>query len=161
MTVSITTRAGKGAPINMSEHDINLSNIKSAIEYFQLNIDTLTNNVSSGYLAYIDSNGNAAKANATSASTPAVGLVIISGDASTGTLQNVGRHPAVYIETGITITKGNILYLSKTSIGTVTNVKPAVGGNIQQVIGIAKANGTGVGGTVDTVFNINMDYATA
>ena len=156
MTVAITTRAGKGAPLNLSEHDINLSNIKSAIEYFQLSIDTTTNSVAPGYLAYIDANGNAAKANATSIATPAVALAI-----SDGTLQMCGRFSAIYIEAGITITKKNILYLSKTSIGTVTNVKPSVGGNIQQVIGIAKANGTGVGGTVDAVFNITMYYVVA
>ena len=48
--------------------------------------------------------------------------------------------------------------MSATTPGTVTNTAPSGSGNIVQVIGFAKANGTGAGGTVDAIININYDY---
>lgn len=97
--------------------------------------------------------GKAILADATNQTKPA--LFFVSG---TNKVKTGGRHATLKIETGITISAMDRLWLSKTTPGAVTNVPPAAAGNIQQLIGYAMANGTGAGGTVDAAININYDY---
>jgi hypothetical protein len=115
-------------------------------------VNTTTNNISVGYIVHV-TDGVAQLADATDDTKPAHAICVKSGRASTS-----GRHQTVKIETGITISNGDRLYLSKTTAGTVTNVAPSTPGNIIQIIGYARADGTATGGTVDAIVNINYDY---
>jgi hypothetical protein len=118
----------------------------------EVSIDTEINNIDAGYLAYV-SGGVAVLADATDETKPAQFLVIGTNKARVG-----GRYNKVKIESGVTVSAGDRLYLSAITPGTVTNVAPSGSGNIIQIVGFAIADGTGAGGTVDAIININYDY---
>jgi len=97
---------------------------------------TIDSNTWDGCIAYIDSSKIAQPAIASSIDTRAdVGIVEVAGvdsGAIVGTLENVR------VETGINILAGDVLYLSDSTAGYVTNVKP---GEFIQDIGRALISG--------------------
>jgi hypothetical protein len=102
------------------------------------NIDSTAANV--GQLCYVDSNGEAALAIATAEATGAEMVVVEVGVAADGSGQAklLGYVEGVLAETGITISTGDLLYLSNTEAGLVTNVKTSP---LYQVIGRAVSDG--------------------
>ena len=92
-----------------------------------------------GMVCYVDSNNYAQPSISTSYNTGVDGcLITISDDLQTGTILTVGYVQNIMVETGITINKGDILYLSTIDAGKVTNIKPY---GIFQIIGRALTNG--------------------
>jgi hypothetical protein len=110
------------------------------------NIDTTAVDV--GQLCYVDSNGKAAAAIATAEATGAEMVAIEIGLASDGSGQArlSGYVEGVLAETGVTISTGDLLYLSNTEAGLVTNVKTSP---LYQVVGRAVSDGDDI-----TPFNI-------
>jgi hypothetical protein len=74
-----------------------------------------------GDLVYINNVGDIAKANASLGITTADGVVSVVG--TSGRIQMSGRVPDVKVETGQTVSVGNLVYLSKTQSGTVSTEK--------------------------------------
>ena len=56
------------------------------------------------------------------------------------------------IESTITVTGGNVVYLSATEAGKITNVAPSTATQVVAELGFATANGSGVGGTVTVLW---------
>jgi hypothetical protein len=74
-----------------------------------------------GYLVYVTAAGNLAKANGSFAVTTSDGAVVKVG--VRGSVQTTGKVLTVPIEPGATANVGNIVYLSTTVSGTITNQK--------------------------------------
>ena len=105
-----------------------------------LTLGTDTEGVEVGHLCYIGANGKASLAKADSSDTACEFIVTHLGDEDNGRIVVLGMidENIIQVETGITIDIGNILYLSQTEAGKVTNVKTSP---FTQVIGKALSNG--------------------
>jgi hypothetical protein len=106
-----------------------------------VNLNTDSTSVVAGQLCYVDSNRNAAPAIANSLNTGADIIVKTVGTAVTGTGQAIvtGFVENVPVESGVIIYTGDLLYLSETDAGTVTNVKTE---GYYQIVGRALSQGT-------------------
>jgi len=106
-----------------------------------VDINTDTTGVELGMLCYVDSNGNAAPAIATCFESGADLAVLSIGTAVSGKGRGsvAGFVEGVPVETGIGINIGDLLYLSATEAGKVTNIKTA---SIFQVVGRALTAGS-------------------
>lgn len=91
-------------------------------------------------LVYIGASNQAHPAIASSASYLAIGFVLIGGESVGGKVRITGRVDNGLVQTGITISDGDTLYLSTTEAGTVTNIEPP---GIAQIIGICIHTSTG------------------
>jgi hypothetical protein len=102
------------------------------------NINTTA--VNAGQLCYVGTNGDATAAIVTAINTAAEMVAIEIGIATDGSGQSrlSGYVEGVEVETGITISVGDLLYLSSTDAGTVTNVETSP---LSQVVGKALSNG--------------------
>ena len=99
-----------------------------------------------GMPIYFSAAGGVMLADASDTSKEARGFCI-STDGSNAQVRASGAIADVPIESGITITFGQTIWLSTTA-GYVTNVMPG-GGNLEQELGVSTAAGTRAGGTVD------------
>ena len=106
-----------------------------------VNLNTDSTSVVAGQLCYVDSNRNAAPAIANSLNTGADIIVKTIGTAVTGTGQAIvtGFVEDVPVESGVIVYTGDLLYLSETEAGTVTNVKTE---GYYQIVGRALSQGT-------------------
>ena len=112
--------------------------------------DTYTNSVDKGFLIYFSAGGRVAqKAIATAIATLAEAATIYPASSST-IIVYAANSTTLNIETGITISRGDKLFLSATEAGTVTNIAPC----ISQFVGFAEEDGSGAGGTVVVDLNI-------
>jgi len=93
-----------------------------------------TSNCSSGDIGYVDENGDVQLAIATSEVTLA-DCIVLNGDDQ---CRLYGETTDVSIESGVTISKGDSLYLSSIEPGKITNLKPL---RFIQFIGIAISDG--------------------
>ena len=116
-------------------------------------IDIDTTGLVVGELCYADSDGKAASAIATSVETGAEMAVAAVGTAAAGTGRTLmsGFVSRMRVQSDILmVTTGDLLYLSTTEAGRVTNVIPTSG---RQVVGRALSNGSGTSSTpVDGLF---------
>jgi len=89
-------------------------------------VNTDTTGVSVGELCYVDNVGNAQPAISTGLYTQADMVVTAIGTAASGIGRGIicGYWSGVPVETGILIGVGDLLYLSATDAGTVTNIRP-------------------------------------
>jgi predicted RecA/RadA family phage recombinase len=117
-------------------------------EGVRINVDTT--GVDIGQLIYVDSNTVAQLANSSAVATMAVAIVTQVGLASNGTgkARILGKVENVYVETGVTITAGEPLYLSDLDSGSVTNVATYP---LYQYVGVALTGATGPN-TIDMLF---------
>ena len=99
-----------------------------------------TSSCSVGQLAYLGSSSIVHPAIATSSSTLATAFILSVGNP--GKVRIAGRITNGLVETGITVHSGDVLYLSVTEAGTVTNVAPP-DPIIKQVIGTCISTITG------------------
>jgi len=118
----------------------------------EINIDTT--GVEVGAICYVDSNGNAEYATATDVATGGEIIVQEVGLAATGDGRALlsGLATGAIIETGVTVVTGDLLYLSTTEPGRVTNQRTQP---FRQIVGRALSAGTGgspVMGTITILF---------
>lgn len=91
-------------------------------EVFNLICEKNTSGFAKGDLVYVASSGNLSKAVSTLPYSSADGVVVKVGTA--GKIQTTSKVLDVPIEPGITLNPGNLLYLSKSTPGTITNNQP-------------------------------------
>jgi hypothetical protein len=106
----------------------------------RINIDTT--GVVVGSLIYVDSNGEAALATSDFYNQTAQAVVTHNGVASDGSgkARLYGRVSSVPIESGITVSVGDSLYLSSLEAGSVTNIRTSP---LYQFLGKAETGATG------------------
>ncbi len=106
----------------------------------EVTLNTDTTGVAVGSLCYTDSNGDAVLAYANVVDTGAEMVVVEVGTAVLGTGRAImtGFVEDVPIETGVIVNVGDILYLSATEPGKVTNIKTLP---VRQVVGRAVTGG--------------------
>ena len=106
-----------------------------------VSFDVNTTGVSVGELCYVDSTGNAQLSISTGLYTQADFITTAIGTAASEVGRGIicGYSSGVPVEPGILIGIGNILYLSATTAGTVTNVRPD---SFYQVVGRALSSGS-------------------
>jgi len=107
-----------------------------------VDLDTDSTGVVVGQLCYIDGSRKAQPAISTDLNTSADVVVTAIGTAASGIGRGSisGFAEGVPVETGVVAGTGDILYLSATEAGTVTNVRP---GTFYQVVGRALSAGSG------------------
>lgn len=116
-----------------------------------VDINTDSTGVFNGQLCYVDSIGNATPAEATDTYKAADLSVLSIGSGSTGIGQGIvsGYVQGVPVEHGLLISVGDILYLSESSPGTVTNIRTHP---LYQVVGRALTSASSTT-PVDMIFS--------
>lgn len=114
--------------------------IPAATDY---SVITLTTSATAG--TPIKNDGTAAQA------TSAANSRVVGVASATNTAKVLGIVNCL-IETSITISAGDVVYLSAAEAGKVTNVAPSTATQVVAELGIARANGSGAGGNVDIVW---------
>lgn len=104
---------------------------------------TLTTSATAG--TPIKNDGTAAQA------TSAANARVVGIASATNTAKVLGIVNCL-IETSITISAGDVVYLSANESGKVTNVAPSTATQVVAELGIARANGSGAGGNVNIVW---------
>lgn len=110
-----------------------------------------TTGLADGDLGYISASQTVTKAIATAFSTS---LVIGANEGTVGSMTTSGTIENQNVESGITVTAGNRLYLSATEAGKVTNVAPVTAGQVVAPVGIARTTGAGAGSDVSMLLMI-------
>jgi len=102
----------------------------------EVGINTDSTGIITGQLCYVNNNGKATPAISTSVQTGADLIVTAIGTTVDGTGKGIitGFATGVPVETGVLIGVGDLLYLSETEAGTVTNIRP---GSLFQMVGRA------------------------
>lgn len=118
----------------------------AASEVVQTGFDTTTNSLGNGDLGYLTTTANRVqKAIATSV---AAATVIGANEGVAGSMTTHGTIGAQNVESGITVTAGDRLFVSATEAGTVTNVAPTTAGQVVAQVGVARAGNGGAGNDV-------------
>ena len=117
-----------------------------------IDVDTDTTGVNVGTICYVNDLGVAELASATSFNT-AADMCIVEG--GRGIIS--GFAEGVSVETGISITMGDVLFLSDTEPGTVTNIKPST---LWQIIGRSLSIGND-SNPIDIIFSPKVMLATS
>ena len=123
-----------------------------------IDVNTDSTGVAVGTLCYVDDNRDAIPAISTAFNTGADLVVLSIGTALSGEGRGsiAGFVEGVPIEPGLLIDIGDLLFLSDTDAGTVTNIKP---GGIYQVVGRSLSQGS-VTTPIDMIFSPKLVLAT-
>ena len=146
---TFVTNQDEGRLIYVKDRDelyFGISNRWESFNAIRAHVDTMA--CVSGDLGYIAEDGTVSPAIATSLDALADCVVLASGTSVSGQVRLYGETFDVKIETGIDITKGESLYLSRLEAGTVTNLKPF---EFAQFIGVSVSTGV-VSGECDIWF---------
>lgn len=115
-------------------------------EIVQTGFDTTTNSLADGDLGYLTTTANRVqKAIATSI---AASAVFGANEGTAGAMTTHGTIENQNVESTITVTAGDRLYLSASEAGKVTNVAPSTTGQVVMPVGYARTSNGGAGNDV-------------